>query len=187
MPSDRHRHGLVCRDTAYHALPALGAPRGSGQSPPPQGFPGLRAAAQGGRGRAGRNGPQNNQGRGRSSVTRPIRQGQQPDGTRDNVNSQMMRSQTDPAGHQPQQYHQQPRSTAEPAQQHAVKLLQRNADDAKNGVVSGALQAGRSQPGWLQSGSGSARPQQAFATGETDCHQHRRKEKFCSTYCCPPQ
>ncbi len=78
--------------------------------------------------------------------------------------------QTDPAGKQLQQYHQQPRSTGGPAQQHAVKLLQRNAGDAKNGVVSGAPQAGHSQSGLLQSVSGSARPQQAIATGETDCH-----------------
>ena len=120
-------------------------------------------------------------------MTRPIRQGQQPDGTRGDINTQMLPSQTDSAGDRLQQYHQQPCSTGGPAQQHAVKLLQRNAGDAKNGVVSGALQAGHSQSGSLQSGSGSARPQQARATGETVCHQHRRKNKFCSTYCCPPQ
>lgn len=184
-----HWHGLVHCDTGYHAFPALlpGAPRGSGQPPPPPGFTGLRASAPGGRGRAGHNGPQNNQGRGRSSVTRQIRQGQQPDGTRGDINAQMPPLQTDSAGDRLQQYHQQPRSTGGQAQQHAVKLLQRNAGDAKNVVAPGALQAGQSQSGSLQSGSGSARPQQAFATGETNCHQHQRTKTFCSTYCCPPQ
>ena len=86
--------------------------------------------------------------------------------------------QTHSGGEQVQQYHQQPGSTGGPAPQHAVKLLQRNAGDSKNGVVSGALQAGNSQPGSLQSGSGCARPQQAFATGEADCHQHRCKKSF---------
>jgi len=174
---------------AYHALPALlsGAPRGLGQPPPPPGFSGLRASAPGGRGRAGRNGPHNNQGRGRSSVTRPVRQGQQPDGARGGINTQMLPLQTHSGGEQLQHYHQQPGSIGGPAPQHAVKLLQRNAGDTKNGVVSGALQAGHSQSGSLQSSSSSARPQQAFATGERDCHQHRRKKRFCSTYCCPPQ
>jgi len=167
-----HWHGLVHCYTGYHALPAAlpGAPRGLGQPPPPPGFPGLRASAPGGRGRAGRNGPPNNQGRGRSSVTRPVRHGQQPDEARGDINTQMPPLQTYPAGKQVQQYHQQPGSTGGPAPQHAVNLLQRNAGDAKNGVVSGALQAGNNQSGSLQSGSGSARPQQAFATGETDCH-----------------
>ncbi|DBA92644.1 TPA: hypothetical protein ACH3X1_002861 [Trebouxia sp. C0004] len=163
---------------------ALAAPRGSGQPPPPPGFPGLRASAPGGRGRAGRNGPQNNQGRGRFSVTRQMRQGQQPDEARGETNTQMPPLQI---GDRLQQYHQQPRSTAGQAQQHAVKLLQRNAGDAKNVATSGALQAGHSQSGTLQSGSGSARPQQAFATGETDYHQHKRRIKHTSTYCCPLQ
>ncbi len=182
-----HWHRLVHCDTGYHACPASfsGAPRGSGQPPPPPGFPGLRASAPGGRGRAGRNGPQNNQGRGRSSVTRPIRQGQQPDGARGDINTQIPLLQTHSGGEQLQQYQQQPRSTGEPAPQHAVKLLQRSAGDAKNGVVPGAPQAGHSQSGLMQSSSGSARPQQAFATGETDCHRHRCTKKKLSNILLP--
>lgn len=163
-----HWHRLVRCDTGYHAFPALlsGAPRGSGQPPPPQGFAGLRASAPGRGGRAGRNGPQNNQGR-----------GQQPDGARGDINTRIPSLQTHSGSEQVQQYQQQPRSSGGPAQQHAVKLLQRNAGDAKNGVMSGAPQAGHSQSGSMQSSSGSARPQQAFATGDTDCHQHKCTKK----------
>ena len=120
-------------------------------------------------------------------MTRPITQGQQPAGTRGDINTQTPPLQTGSGGDQLQQYHEQARSTGGPAPQHAVKLLQRNAGDAKNGVASGALHAGHSQSGLLQSGSDSARPQQAFATGETDCHWHRRTEKCCSAYCGPSQ
>ncbi|KAA6417737.1 MAG: 5 -3 exoribonuclease 1, partial [Trebouxia sp. A1-2] len=56
--------GRMDGDHNQVGLGASGAPRGSGQPQQPPGFPGLRASAPGGSGRAGRNGPQNKQGRG---------------------------------------------------------------------------------------------------------------------------
>lgn len=143
-------------------------PEASRRSSQPPGLPGQRGSGPGRRGRAGRGGPLNNQGREQVPVASQHTPGQLLSGIASHANTPMPPAQLGahirPMNRQPQA--QRPSTSGGPSQQLPVKVLQRNTVGVDTAVAQNALRAGQSGAASQQSDSTSARRHEASATGE---------------------